>query len=49
MKEFVLATLPCVIIGLCIVVICANKKGKKNDYISEGMCIGMSLGILLLI
>lgn len=30
MKEFVLATLPCVIIGLCIVVICANKKVKRT-------------------
>lgn len=46
MKEFILSALPWVIIGLCIVVICANKKSKKNDYISEGMCIGMSLGIL---
>ena len=46
MKEFILSALSWVIIGLCIVVICANKKSKKNDYISEGMCIGMSLGIL---
>lgn len=45
MKDFVLAALPFVIIGICLAIICANFKKEKKTYCSEGMCIGMCLGV----
>lgn len=53
MKDFVLAALPFLIIGISIAIIIVNsnkakgKKSEENTYIGEGMCLGMSLGILL--
>lgn len=53
MKDFILAALPYVIIGLCLAIIITNlnksKKGKKNrqTYCSEGMSIGMCFGVAL--
>lgn len=52
MKEFILATLPYVIIGLSIVVICVNNnktkklktKVKDSNYLLEGMVVGITLG-----
>lgn len=52
MKEFILAVLPYVIIGLSIIVICVNNnktkqakfKAKDNNYLLEGMVVGITLG-----
>lgn len=43
MKDFILSALPFVIIGLCfLALIFANS--NKNNYCSEGMCVGMCTG-----
>ena len=47
MKDFILAALPFVIIGICLAVIFANFKKDKKTYCSEGMSIGMCLGVAL--
>ena len=49
MKEFILAALPFVIIGLCVAVIVKNCKTSKEEktYITEGMCLGMCFGSLI--
>lgn len=49
MKDFVLAALPFIIIGISIAVIIVNvnknKSKGKETYISEGMSIGMCFGV----
>ena len=45
MKEFAVAALPFIIIGICIAIICANGKKYKQTYISEGLAIGMCFGV----
>ena len=49
MKDFILAALPFIIIGISVaIIIVNNKKNKsKESYICEGMCFGMSFGLLL--
>ena len=48
MKEFIFAALPFIVIGISIIIIMVNKKNKgKESYISEGMCLGMSFGLLV--
>lgn len=53
MKDFILATLPWIIIGISVAIIVVNnnkvktKKTSKETYISEGLCLGMSFGVLL--
>ena len=49
MKEFILAALPFVVIGLCVAVIAKNSRSKKENktYITEGMCLGMCFGSLI--
>ena len=47
MKDFILAALPFIIIGICLAIICANLKKDKKTYCSEGMCMGMCLGVAL--
>lgn len=47
MKDFILAALPFIIIGLCLAVICANFKSEKKTYCSEGMAIGMCFGVAI--
>ena len=44
MKDFILAALPFIVIGICLAVICANGKKYKQTYCSEGMAIGMCFG-----
>ena len=46
MKNFILAVIPFVIIGIYIAIIAANSKKTKESCISEGMClsIGMIVG-----
>lgn len=45
MKDFILAALPFVVIGICVAIICAKFKGEKKTYCSEGMAIGMCFGV----
>ena len=51
MKDFILATLPWIIIGISVAIIVVNnnkvntKKTSKETYISEGLCLGMSFGV----
>lgn len=47
MKDFILAALPFVIIGICLAIIFANFKEGKQTYCSEGMSLGMCLGLAL--
>ena len=49
MKEFILAALLFVVIGLCVAVIAKNCNTKKEEktYIIEGMCLGMCFGALI--
>ena len=49
MKDFILASLPFIIIGICVAIIVVNNRKNKNkeSYISEGMCLGMSFGLLV--
>lgn len=47
MKDFILAALPFVIIGICLAIICAKFKENKKTYCTEGMSIGMCLGVAL--
>ena len=44
MKDFILAALPFVVIGICLAIICANGKKFKQTYCSEGMALGMCFG-----
>lgn len=55
MKDFILAALPWVTVGICLAVLFADRarqsKKRKSDeehednYLSEGMCIGMCMGV----
>ena len=49
MKDFILAALPFVIIGISVAIIIVNINKNKNKvtYTPEGMCLGMSFGLLL--
>lgn len=47
MKDFILAALPFVIMGISVAIIIVNSNKNKEAYISEGMCLGMSFGLLL--
>ena len=56
MKEFMMAALPWICIGIAIALFAANhgaaKKAKENDenysnYMTEGMCLGMCVGTAL--
>ena len=48
--DFLRAALPWIAVGLALAVLCArgagkkNKKEKKADYGTEGMCLGMCVG-----
>ena len=57
MKDFILAALPWVCIGLAIAILAAHwgSKGKQksgtetpaDNYMVEGMCLGMAVGLSL--
>lgn len=56
MKEFIVAALPWICIGIAIALFAANhgaaKKAKDSDkeyrnYMTEGMCLGMCVGTAL--
>ena len=49
MRDFMIAALPWIIIGIAVAVIFAFRSRKKDDEpqncMTEGMCIGMCLGV----
>ena len=47
MKDFVLAALPFIIIGICLAIIFANGNKYKQTYCSEGMAMGMCFGVAI--
>lgn len=47
MKDFILAAIPFIIIGISFAIIAVNSKKTKENYISEGMCLGISFGLLV--
>ena len=53
MKEFALAALPWVCIGLTVAIFAAkhavgkNKDEKQETYMTEGMCLGLCIGAAL--
>ena len=51
MRDFMLAALPWIIIGIAVAVIFAFRSRKKDDEpqncMTEGMCIGMCLGVAI--
>lgn len=46
MKDFIEAALPFIIMGISIIVVCINFKKNKKNYLTEGMCLGMSFGLM---
>ena len=47
MKDFFIAALPFIIIGISLAIICANGKNNEKTYLSEGIAIGMCLGVAI--
>ena len=51
MKDFILAALPFIVIGVCIAVLAANhgkiKESKNKNCLEEGMCLGMCFGVAI--
>ena len=47
MKDFILAALPYILIGLSLAVLFANCRRSEKSYLTEGMCIGICLGVAL--
>lgn len=51
MKDFILAALPWILIGIAIAIICVSMNthnvGKTKNYLTEGLCIGICFGLTL--
>lgn len=49
MKEFLLAALPFIICGIAVIVILKNtkKQTSKDNYLVEGMCLGLAFGSMI--
>ncbi len=47
MKEFIIACLPFVVMGVAVVIVIVNSKKNKKNYITEGMILGMSFGLMI--
>ena len=45
MGEFMIGALPFVLIGIWLAIIAANYKKDEKNYLIEGMCLGMGLGV----
>ncbi len=46
MKDFIVAALPFVVMGICLAIFFANrKKIKEKTFMPFGMCIGLAIGI----
>ena len=46
MKDFTQIALPFIIMGVSILVVFINAKKNKKNYLTEGMCLGMSFGLM---
>ena len=46
MKDFIEMALPFIIMGVSVIVVCINFKKNKKNYLTEGMCLGMSFGLM---
>lgn len=46
MKDFIEMALPFIIMGVSVIVVCINVKKNKKNYLTEGMCLGMSFGLM---
>lgn len=47
MKDFIMSALPFVIAGICVIVIVMNSKKNKENYLLEGMTLGMCFGLMI--
>lgn len=47
MKEFLMAALPWVAIGIAVALLCVFRGTKVQSYLTEGMCLGMCMGITI--
>ncbi len=47
MQHLIFSTVPYVMIGLCIALICVNHRKLKSQKVSEGMGVGMCIGTAL--
>lgn len=47
MKEFILAALPWVLIGIAVALLCVLRENKGASYVTEGMCLGMCMGVTI--
>lgn len=49
MKEFLFAALPFVLCGIAVIVIFknTNKQTSKDNYLIEGMCLGLAFGSMI--
>lgn len=49
MKEFLLAALPFILCGIAVIVILinTNKQTTKDNYLVEGMCLGLAFGSMI--
>lgn len=45
MAEFFNAALPFVAMGLTIALLAANGRRGRKNYLTEGMCLGLALGV----
>ena len=45
MADFFNAALPFVAIGLTIALLAANGRRGRKNYLTEGMCLGLALGV----
>ena len=46
MKDFIQIALPFIIMGVSVAVVFINVKKNKKNYLTEGMCLGMSFGLM---
>ena len=46
MADFFNAALPFVAMGLTIALLAANGRRGRKNYLTEGMCLGLALGVI---
>lgn len=45
MKDFIMSALPFVVTGVCIAIMVVNQKKGRKSYVTEGMLLGLGVGI----
>ena len=45
MKDFIMAALPWVIMGIIVVIVTVNQEKARQSYMGLGICIGMCVGV----